>query len=99
MAEADLASATTVLEGLRPGGEELTLETDRSIAKISVVGLGLRSHAEVAAKAFRVLAADNVNVQMVSNSELKMSVVVHERYGELALRSLHTAFGLDAPNA
>lgn len=99
VAEADLAAATAVLEGLRPGGEELTLETDRTIAKISVVGLGLRSHAEVAAQAFRVLAADNVNVQMVSNSELKMSVVVHERYGELALRSLHTAFGLDAPDA
>ena len=97
VAEADLESATTVLEGLRPGGEALTLDSDRAIAKISVVGLGLRSHAEVAAKAFEVLAADNVNVQMVSNSELRMSVVVHERYGELALRSLHTAFGLDAP--
>jgi len=97
VAEADLESAVEVLSGLRPGGEELTLETDRTIAKISVVGLGLRSHAEVAARAFEVLAADNVNVQMVSNSEIKMSVVVHERYGELALRSLHSAFGLDAP--
>jgi aspartate kinase len=97
VADADLESAKTVLESLKPGGESLTLETDRSIAKISIVGLGLRSHAEVAAKAFAVLAAENINVQMVSNSELKMSVVVHERYGELALRCLHTTFGLDAP--
>ncbi len=95
--DADVERAIEVLGGLRPGGEALTLETDRSIAKISVVGLGLRSHAEVAARAFAVLAAENINVQMVSNSEIKMSVVVHERYGELALRSLHTAFGLDAP--
>lgn len=94
---ADLEAATEVLERLRPGGEALTLETDRAIAKISVVGLGLRSHAEVAARVFSVLATENINVQMVSNSELKMSVVVQERYGELALRSLHSAFGLDAP--
>lgn len=94
---ADLEAATEVLERLRPGGESLTLETDRTIAKISVVGLGLRSHAEVAARVFSVLATENINVQMVSNSELKMSVVVQERYGELALRSLHSAFGLDAP--
>ncbi|MGH1348534.1 MAG: aspartate kinase [Nannocystales bacterium] len=94
---ADLEAASEVLERLRPGDESLTLETDRSIAKISVVGLGLRSHAEVAARVFSVLATENINVQMVSNSELKMSVVVQERYGELALRSLHSAFGLDAP--
>ncbi|MEM6293435.1 MAG: aspartate kinase [Myxococcota bacterium] len=95
--DADVDAATGVLDGLKPGGEAVTLETDRAIAKISVVGLGLRSHAEVAARAFAVLASENINVQMVSNSELKMSVVVDERYGELALRSLHTAFGLDAP--
>ncbi|MBV1861041.1 MAG: aspartate kinase [Nannocystaceae bacterium] len=94
---ADLEAATEVLRRLRPGGEALVLETDRAIAKISVVGLGLRSHAEVAARVFSVLATENINVQMVSNSELKMSVVVQERYGELALRSLHSAFGLDAP--
>lgn len=98
VADADLEAAQAVLAGLRPGDEALTLETDRGIAKISIVGLGLRSHAEVAARAFAVLAAENINVQMVSNSELKMSVVVHERYGELALRCLHTAFGLDAPD-
>lgn len=94
---ADLEAAAQVLGRLRPGGESLTLETDRAIAKISIVGLGLRSHAEVAARVFSVLATENINVQMVSNSELKMSVVVQERYGELALRSLHSAFELDAP--
>ncbi len=94
--DADVEAATEVLGTLRPGGEALVVETDRAICKISVVGLGLRSHAEVAARAFAVLARENINVQMVSNSELKMSVVVDERYGELALRSLHSAFGLDA---
>ena len=73
--------------------------TDREICKISIVGLGMRTHAGVAAKAFALLAGESINVQMVSTSEIKISVVVHERYGELALRVLHDGFGLGDPPA
>ncbi len=70
--------------------------TDRDICKISIVGVGMRTHAGVAAKAFAALAEEDINIQMVSTSEIKVSVVVEERYGELALRALHDAFVLDA---
>jgi len=70
--------------------------TDPRICKISIVGVGMRTHAGVAARAFSALARDGINIQMVSTSEIKVSVVVEERYGELALRSLHDAFGLSA---
>lgn len=72
----------------------VTLVTDAQIAKISIVGVGMRTHAGVAAKAFTVLAREGVNIQMVSTSEIKVSVVVEEKYGELALRALHDGFGL-----
>jgi aspartate kinase len=94
---ADLPRTESVLGPMSVGGENVVIETDASICKISVVGLGLRSHAEVAAKAFEILAREGINVQMVSNSEIKMSVIVDDRYGELALRALHEGFGLDAP--
>ena len=94
--DADLKPAVALLQGLSLGGEPATVETDAGICKISIVGLGLRSHAEVAARAFEILARERINVSMVSNSEIKMSVVVDERYGELALRALHEGFGLDA---
>ena len=94
--DADLKPAVELLQGLSLGGEPTNVETDPAICKISIVGLGLRSHAEVAARAFEILARERINVSMVSNSEIKMSVVVDERYGELALRALHEGFGLDA---
>ena len=68
--------------------------TDPQICKISIVGVGMRTHAGVAARAFAALAKENINIQMVSTSEIKVSVVVDERYGELALRALHDGFGL-----
>jgi aspartate kinase len=74
----------------------VTLLTDAHIAKISIVGVGMRTHAGVAAKAFTVLAREGINIQMVSTSEIKVSVVVEEKYGELALRALHDGFGLGA---
>lgn len=70
---------------------------DDSIVKVSIVGVGMRSHAGVASKMFTALAKDNINIQMISTSEIKISVVVDEKYLELAVRSLHTAFGLDRP--
>ncbi len=72
-------------------------ETDTSIAKVSIVGVGMRNHAGVAAKMFEVLAKEGINVQMISTSEIKVSCIIAEKYVELAVRALHTAFGLDAP--
>ncbi len=66
------------------------------IAKVSIVGVGMRSHAGVASKMFDALAAENINIQMISTSEIKVSVVIAEKYLELAVRALHSAFDLDA---
>lgn len=72
---------------------------DNTIAKVSIVGVGMRSHAGVGAKMFAALAEENINVLMISTSEIKISVVVDEKYLELAVRALHTTFGLDAEEA
>jgi aspartate kinase len=68
---------------------------DENIAKVSVIGVGMRSHYGVAAKMFATLAAENINILMISTSEIRISCVIEEKYTELAVRSLHTAFGLD----
>ena len=68
-----------------------------SIAKVSIVGVGMRSHPGVASCMFEALAKENINIQMISTSEIRVSVVIDEKYVELAVRALHTAFGLDAP--
>lgn len=67
-----------------------------SIAKVSIVGVGMRSHPGVASSMFEALAKENINIQMISTSEIRVSVVIDEKYVELAVRALHTAFGLDA---
>ena len=71
--------------------------TDTNVAKVSIVGLGMRSHAGVAARMFDVLAAEGINIQMISTSEIKISVVVDEKYAELAVRALHDAFVAPRP--
>jgi aspartate kinase len=68
---------------------------DDTVAKVSVIGVGMRSHAGVAKKMFDVLAAEGVNIQMITTSEIKITVVIEEKYIELAVRALHDAFGLD----
>ncbi|CDM40098.1 aspartate kinase [Pseudomonas oleovorans] len=70
---------------------------DTNIAKVSIVGVGMRSHAGVASRMFEALAKEAINIQMISTSEIKVSVVIEEKYLELAVRALHTAFELDAP--
>ena len=70
---------------------------DENIAKVSVIGVGMRSHSGVAAKMFRILANENINIMMISTSEIKISCVIEEKYTELAVRVLHQAFGLDSP--
>jgi aspartate kinase len=68
---------------------------DENIAKVSIIGVGMRSHAGVAQKMFEVLAKENINIIMISTSEIKVSCVIEEKYTELAVRALHEAFGLD----
>jgi aspartate kinase len=92
----DYDQAKELLEPVRVqlGARQLT--GDNKIVKISVVGVGMRSHAGVAKKMFDALAAESINIQMISTSEIKISVVVAERYLELGLRAVHAAFGLAA---
>ena len=68
---------------------------DEDIAKVSIIGVGMRTHAGVAKKMFEVLAGENINIMMISTSEIKISVVIEEKYTELAVRVLHEAFHLD----
>jgi len=72
---------------------------DPKICKVSIVGIGMRSHVGVAAKMFRTLSEENINIQMITTSEIKTSVVIDEKYMELAVRALHRAFELEAPQA
>ncbi|MGO2132091.1 MAG: aspartate kinase [Halomonas sp.] len=82
-------------EQVLPDLGEGEVKGDENIAKVSLVGVGMRSHAGVASKMFRVLSEENINIRMVSTSEIKISVVIDEKQMELAVRALHTAFGLD----
>ncbi len=91
----DLDRAVESLEQSKDDIEFDTLEHSSNVAKISVVGVGMRSHAGVASKMFETLAAHNINIQAISTSEIKTSVLIDEDYTELAIRSLHTAYGLD----
>jgi aspartate kinase len=75
------------------------VEHEEGIAKVSIVGVGMRNHAGVAAKMFQVLADEGVNIRVISTSEIKVSCLIDEKYAELAVRALHTAFGLDKPEA
>ena len=87
-------------EALRKASEELgnpEIIGDDKIAKVSLVGVGMRSHAGVASKMFETLANEGVNIEMISTSEIKVSVVIAEKYLELAVRALHSAFELDQP--
>jgi len=97
LSAADLAKAETVLKAVLPSlGDKAQLRTQSSIAKVSVVGIGMRSHSGVAAKMFKALADAKINIQMISTSEIKTAVIVDEAEVENAARVVHTAFGLDA---
>lgn len=92
----DFARALALLnDKVKPVINARAVSGDNRIAKVSIVGIGMRSHAGVAAKMFEALARENVNIQMISTSEIKTSVVVDEKYMELAVRALHQAFDLD----
>ncbi|GAI99077.1 unnamed protein product, partial [marine sediment metagenome] len=68
---------------------------DKNIAKVSVIGVGMKNHSGVASIMFNTLARENINIMMISTSEIRISCVIEEKYTELAVRVLHTAFGLD----
>lgn len=90
----DFAEALATLESVSKEFNAREIGGDDAIAKVSIVGVGMRSHAGVATRMFDALAAENINIQMISTSEIKISVVVAERYMELAVRALHAEFEL-----
>ncbi|MDB5700817.1 MAG: aspartate kinase, partial [Sphingomonadales bacterium] len=94
--QAELSRALDTLEKSQAAIGYATLVHDTKVAKISVVGVGMRSHAGVASTMFSALADRGINIQAISTSEIKVSVLIEEDYTELAVRVLHTAYGLDA---
>jgi aspartate kinase len=96
---ADLLRAQTLLEAQKEAIGYNRIITDGKVAKISVVGVGMRSHAGVASTMFRALADRGINIQAISTSEIKISVLIDEDETELAVRVLHTAYGMDASEA
>jgi aspartate kinase len=95
VARADLDRAVAVLEDRRGLLGFTALKPDSNVVKISVIGVGMRSHAGVAKQMFQTLADKGINIQVISTSEIKVSVLIAAEYTELALRALHTAYGLD----
>jgi aspartate kinase len=93
----DLESAVSVLEAHRAKLGFADLKPDPNVVKISVIGVGMRSHVGVAQQMFQTLADKGINIQVISTSEIKVSVLIAADYTELALRALHTAYGLDEP--
>ena len=93
----DYAKALEILKPIREHIKARDIVSGDKIAKVSMVGMGMRSHAGIASTAFRALAEEGINIQMISTSEIKVSVVIDEKYTELAVRVLHKVFNLDQP--
>jgi len=94
LGKSDLARAKPFIEEVAKRIGSTECRYDEDIVKVSIVGLGMRSHAGIAAKMFRILAAEGINIQAISTSEIKVSCLVHQKYMELAVRALHDGFGL-----
>lgn len=92
VSQGDFAAALKMVEGVAKEIKAQGVASDTNVVKVSVVGLGMRSHAGVAARMFDVLAREGINIQMISTSEIKISVVIDAKYGELAVRTLHQCF-------
>ena len=93
---AEFARAKAILEGARASIGYATLQGAEDVVKVSAIGIGMRSHSGVAARAFKALAEKGVNIRAITTSEIKFSVLIDEAYAELAVRTLHTLYGLDA---
>jgi len=91
----DFAKALNILETVCEDLGAIGVQSDDKVVKVSLVGIGMRSHAGIASQMFEVLHHEGINIQMISTSEIKISVVIDEKYLELAVRSLHSAFELD----
>ncbi len=98
VAKSDFKRAMEIIKDIASQINAQNVVSDQSIAKISIVGAGMRSHAGIAQKMFSSLAKENINIQMISTSEIKISCVIEAKYTELAVRVLHEAFGLDKAN-
>jgi aspartate kinase len=92
---ADLSKALEVLKNIARDLPGTLVESSADVAKVSVIGIGMRSHVGVAQKMFKTLAEKGINIQVITTSEIKVSVLISDEYIELAVRSLHTAYGLD----
>jgi len=95
VAKSDLDRTVARLEEIRKDVGFSGIVPDPDVVKVSVIGVGMRSHAGIASKMFEALASRGINIQVISTSEIKVSVLIAEEYAELALRTLHTAYGLD----
>lgn len=93
---ADLTRSMSLVQDVAKSINARSVEVNETIAKVSMVGVGMRSHSGVAAQMFQVLSREGINIMMISTSEIKISCVVEEKYMELAMRALHQEFGLDA---
>ena len=96
VSKGDFERAKQVLTGKQNSLNFRALISDSNVVKVSVIGVGMRSHAGIAQRMFKALAEKGINIQVISTSEIKISVLVAEEYTELAVRALHTAYGLDA---
>ena len=92
----DLVQAETLLRQIAKDLGAQEVDADDRIAKVSIVGVGMRSHAGVASQMFEALSKEGINIQLITTSEIKITVVIEERYLELAVRALHSGFDLDA---
>lgn len=90
--ENELDIAKKAIGGIQPSN---VIEYDKEIVKVSIVGVGMKSHSGVASRAFRTMAEEGINIEMISTSEIKISMVINAKYGELAVRALHKAYELD----
>jgi aspartate kinase len=95
-----LTDFNKTIELMEAAGQEIGAEKvlgDDNIAKVSIVGVGMRNHAGVASLMFQTLAKERINLSMISTSEIKISCIIEKKYAELAVRALHAAFALDQP--
>jgi aspartate kinase len=91
----DLAKALAVIEGARDAIGFEMVQSEPGLTKVSVVGIGMRSHAGVAATAFKALSQKGINIRAITTSEIKISILIDGAYTELAVRTLHSVYGLD----
>jgi aspartate kinase len=93
---ADLPKTLDILKAAANDGlKGIQVESSADVAKVSIIGIGMKSYVGVASKMFQTLADKGINIQVITTSEIKVSVLISEEYTELAVRSLHTAYGLD----